>query len=311
MVAGVCGGIAEYFEIDPTLVRILFVVLVVISAGFALLAYVVAFFAMPKRSSASNGYIDVEPSPSAQPAQQATPPAQEPQPAAAGAAGTMGYAYASPASNASTPGAGYTASNPVASTAWSAEAVQEGAEQHKHNHVGAVTFGVILIATGLLVLVSNLIDVSFWRFWPLVIVLCGTVMLFTPGRDGWEIARAGRGIVLITVGLLLQIWMLRIITFGVFVLVFLNLWPVLLVLAGISIIAGARKSGALKLVGSLVLSLTLILGVWVYGGFGEPVSIQVPGGRVITFNVPASPLPLDTASGDFTWSKELDTWVHE
>ncbi len=48
MVAGVCGGIADYFDLDPTLVRIGYVLLCVLSAGFpGILAYVVLFFVMP------------------------------------------------------------------------------------------------------------------------------------------------------------------------------------------------------------------------------------------------------------------------
>ena len=46
MVFGVCGGIAEYFEWDPTLVRVGFVVAAI--AGFAsLLVYLVMALIMP------------------------------------------------------------------------------------------------------------------------------------------------------------------------------------------------------------------------------------------------------------------------
>ena len=46
-IAGVCGGIAEYFNIDPTLVRVLTVVLVLFFGG-GLLAYLLAWVIMPK-----------------------------------------------------------------------------------------------------------------------------------------------------------------------------------------------------------------------------------------------------------------------
>lgn len=48
MVAGVCAGVAEYLRVDPTLVRIGFVVLVVISWGVALLAYLAGWLLMPE-----------------------------------------------------------------------------------------------------------------------------------------------------------------------------------------------------------------------------------------------------------------------
>ena len=47
MIAGVCGGIAEYFEIDPVIVRIIAVVLLIIgSAGFW--AYIILWILVPK-----------------------------------------------------------------------------------------------------------------------------------------------------------------------------------------------------------------------------------------------------------------------
>ena len=36
---GVCGGLGEYFEKDPTLVRIIFMLIILFSFGFGVLAY--------------------------------------------------------------------------------------------------------------------------------------------------------------------------------------------------------------------------------------------------------------------------------
>jgi phage shock protein C len=46
-IAGVCGGIAEYFNVDPTLVRVITVVLALCFGG-GLLAYLLAWVIMPK-----------------------------------------------------------------------------------------------------------------------------------------------------------------------------------------------------------------------------------------------------------------------
>ena len=43
---GVCGGIAEYFEIDATVIRLLWV-LAVVCAGAGILAYLLAALVMP------------------------------------------------------------------------------------------------------------------------------------------------------------------------------------------------------------------------------------------------------------------------
>ena len=47
MLGGVCGGIAEYFNIDPTLVR-LGVVALSLAAGGGLLAYIIAAIIIPE-----------------------------------------------------------------------------------------------------------------------------------------------------------------------------------------------------------------------------------------------------------------------
>ena len=46
--AGVCGGIAEYFNIDATLVRLGWVVFSLLG-GSGLLAYIIAAIIMPER----------------------------------------------------------------------------------------------------------------------------------------------------------------------------------------------------------------------------------------------------------------------
>ena len=45
-IAGVCGGIAAYFGIDSTIVRLIWV-LAVVFAGVGLLAYIIAALVMP------------------------------------------------------------------------------------------------------------------------------------------------------------------------------------------------------------------------------------------------------------------------
>jgi phage shock protein C len=49
MIAGVCAGIADYLNLDVTLVRVGFVILSVLSAAFpGLLVYLVLWFLMPE-----------------------------------------------------------------------------------------------------------------------------------------------------------------------------------------------------------------------------------------------------------------------
>ncbi len=50
VLAGICGGIAEYFNLDPVLVRIIFVVLLIISFGTAAIAYLIGWVIIPKKA---------------------------------------------------------------------------------------------------------------------------------------------------------------------------------------------------------------------------------------------------------------------
>ncbi|MDE7014148.1 MAG: PspC domain-containing protein [Kineothrix sp.] len=48
MICGVCGGIGEYVGIDPTLVRIIWVVLSIAGWGTGLVAYLIAAIIIPE-----------------------------------------------------------------------------------------------------------------------------------------------------------------------------------------------------------------------------------------------------------------------
>ena len=50
MVCGVCGGIGEYFNIDPTLIRLLWVLLSLGSCGTGLLVYIIAAVIIPEEA---------------------------------------------------------------------------------------------------------------------------------------------------------------------------------------------------------------------------------------------------------------------
>ena len=48
VIAGVCGGLGEYFDIDPTIIRIIAVILA-LAKGIGLLAYIIAWIIIPQR----------------------------------------------------------------------------------------------------------------------------------------------------------------------------------------------------------------------------------------------------------------------
>ena len=48
MLAGVCAGIAEYLNIDPTIVRVLWALITLGTVGFGVIAYLVLAIIMPE-----------------------------------------------------------------------------------------------------------------------------------------------------------------------------------------------------------------------------------------------------------------------
>jgi phage shock protein C len=58
MLAGVCGGIGEYFDIDPTVIRILFVLFALVIGG-GILLYIILLIIMPLEPDSSMGAVEV------------------------------------------------------------------------------------------------------------------------------------------------------------------------------------------------------------------------------------------------------------
>ena len=57
MIAGVIGGLARYFGFDPTLARVLYVILSVVSVAFpGLLVYIILWIIMPEEDEVPRGY---------------------------------------------------------------------------------------------------------------------------------------------------------------------------------------------------------------------------------------------------------------
>ena len=54
IIAGVCGGLAEYFAIDPVIVRLIFV-LVTLTSGIGLLVYPILWMVMPRAGATAGG----------------------------------------------------------------------------------------------------------------------------------------------------------------------------------------------------------------------------------------------------------------
>lgn len=59
VLAGVCGGVAEYFDIDPTLVRLAWV-LISLTWGIGIIGYIICAIIIPERPSILNANSTIE-----------------------------------------------------------------------------------------------------------------------------------------------------------------------------------------------------------------------------------------------------------
>jgi hypothetical protein len=83
----------------------------------------------------------------------------------------------------------------------------------------------------------------------------------------------------------LQFWVFDIVTTGILILTFYYLWPVLLVVLGLSLIGNATNRSFFNLLGSLLFSSALFFGVWSLGHSSE-VFLFLP-----SFSLPEESLP--------------------
>ena len=58
MIAGVCSGLGDYFDIDPTLIRLLFVFGAFVTGSALFWAYLIMMVVVPEGMPASNSVVD-------------------------------------------------------------------------------------------------------------------------------------------------------------------------------------------------------------------------------------------------------------
>ena len=61
-IAGVCAGFAEYFDVDVTLVRVIWLITALIPVGMSFLGYIIAWIVMPEEPY----YVTTAPAPAGQ-----------------------------------------------------------------------------------------------------------------------------------------------------------------------------------------------------------------------------------------------------
>ncbi len=145
MLGGVCGGLGEYFDIDPVIVRIVFVVLA-LANGIGILAYLVLWIVMPQESEAG----------------------APPRATIRSNIDSIGYDIRSAFQPGTTSASGGGPATPG----------------HRRP-TAAFLLGAVLVALGVILLLDNLNLLWWLRLsqlWPLVLVAAGVALLLGRGR---------------------------------------------------------------------------------------------------------------------------------
>ena len=148
MIAGVSAGLAKYFDIDPTIVRVLFVVSIFLGGG-GILAYIILWIVVPEdpviitpSSSETNSDKSGDPSPSGSEDQQGS---------------SFNSEFNTKVND---------ATNEIN------KIVQEARRSKK------VFGGIILICIGILFLLDNFLPhFHFGDYWPLILIVIGVALI--------------------------------------------------------------------------------------------------------------------------------------
>lgn len=142
ILAGVAGGIAETYDLDPALVRICWALLIIITGGVFLLLYIVMALVVPMGSAQPSTFAPPPATPGGPPT---TPPGPFGPPADYGRRYGRDYRH-----------------------------------YRRHNGSGALVVGVFLMLVGAYFLVREFVPtLNSNLFWPLLIVFGGVLLIVT------------------------------------------------------------------------------------------------------------------------------------
>ena len=162
VIAGVAGGLAAWLRIDPSIVRVAWVVLAILTGGIFLLVYIVMMIVVPLPPP---GWMP-NPGPPPPGGAWTTGPGAAPPPGSWGAPPSPGQAGAPPAPGQWTPPPG--GSTPT----W------RGPDPGN----AGIVFGVILVGLGIWFLIDQYVHIDWQLLWPIIVILIGAALIVAAVR---------------------------------------------------------------------------------------------------------------------------------
>jgi phage shock protein C len=171
VIAGVAGGLAEAIDVDPSIVRVTWVILTFLSGGLLLVVYIIMAIVVPQEP------LGLPRSASAQPTAAVGPQPMEAAPAEAA------------------PAAAAAAAPPTAFAAAASEVELRAARRHERQRLRAerraqgtgfpasAVLGVLLVIVGAIFLAQRFLpDLDFDLLWPLFVVGLGAALILASLR---------------------------------------------------------------------------------------------------------------------------------
>jgi phage shock protein C len=174
VIGGVAAGLGAWMNIDPTIVRLAWVVLAIFTGGVFLVIYIVMLFVVPLAPEGSMPGPQPGGPMRGQPPGSTTPPGpwMAPQPPSGAGPGPSAGAPPDPAAPAT---AGWQ-QGPAPSGGWTPPAIGNG-------NAGIVG-GVILVLLGAWFLIDQYVDIDWTLLWPALLVIAGVGLIVLAARRG-------------------------------------------------------------------------------------------------------------------------------
>jgi phage shock protein C len=185
VIGGVAGGVAEYLDVDPSIVRIVWAVLAIVTGGIFFVLYIVMWIVVPEGAPGPVG--PYQPGPGALPGW--TPPGgtpvMPPAPPTEGSVADETVATDAGAA-AAAPAPGTTEGTP-GWAAYSPPAAGYAAHPRRRGSGGAMVFGVVLVLLGAWFLIDEYVPgIDSDLLWPIALVILGVALLFVAMRRSAE-----------------------------------------------------------------------------------------------------------------------------
>lgn len=311
LLGGVCAGVADYFNVDPVIVRILAVVFALASGGLLAIPYAAMWVVVPLEPK-EEAPLDVEPQSVHSETYgavnvTASPKREAGVPTAASAAQAAAWRYAHPSYTSAAhvppePPAGAARTRPVSSAdspgaaqqppfappsnpsyeSWSPASQQPPEPSSRNGVKAAVGVGSVLLFVGVTSLMTSVVKgAEWWQYWPLIFVILGIARMVIPGEEGRRMRAFVGGLMLFCIGVTLLAMSLDIVGWRTLELMVLGLWPVLLMVGGFLLLGGALRSPVLTLLAGLCFVAFCVAGlVWCsVPGATEELVFCAPYGR--------------------------------